>query len=192
MKRQHKVVLLLSLLAFFFLGKEFMPEVFALGWHVRHGRTVRLRSFDGRKYVLDVPLLFWPQVDENGWNVVLIKRSGPLRASLGQTEFATLSFSVVNQYSTGEELREWASALNQNPGLVLTQVASVRVGGKDVYCFDQKWEKGKMPDLGRKFPMVEIMCVPLSDKRGFSSSYLGSSRFLPVFYDVLSTVKRVN
>lgn len=192
MKHQRKVVLLLSLLALFFLGKEFMPEIFALGWHVRHGRTVRLRNLEGKKYVLDVPLLFWPQVDESGWDVALVKRTGPLRASLGQTEFAMLSFSVVNQYSTGEELRERASALNRNAGLALTQVANVRIGSEDLYCFDQKWEKGKMSELGRVFPMVEIMCVPSSDKRGLSASYMGTRGSLPVFYDVLHTVQRVN
>jgi hypothetical protein len=192
MKYRREFLLVLTLASVFCLVKGFMPEILALGWHVRHGSTLQMKTLEGKKYSIDAPILFWPQADESGWDVALIKHPGPLRASFGQADWAIVSLSVARQHSTGEELRNRASALNTNAGLVLTEVASVKVAGQDLYCFDQRWEKGKNSELQVKAPAVELMCVPLSDKHSLSASYIGTRALLPVFYDVLHSVKCAN
>ncbi len=192
MAYRTKVALCLAVLIVPLLAKEFMPELCALGWHIGHGRTVRLKNWERQTYELEAPLLYWPRVNEINWDATLIRTSGPVRARLGQSDWAMMSFSVAHQYQTAEELRREASTLNDKAGLVLSEKATVAVAGQELYCFEQKWEKGRIAELSRSLPMVEIMCVPLSDKKSFNASYTGTRNYVPTVYTMLGSIKRVN
>ena len=173
------------------LTNQFLPEVFAMGWHIRHGRTARLKSFDGRRYAVDVPRSWWPQIDGGNWSIDLLKRPGRLRASLGESDWGDISFSLVPEYPTAEEVRKTAPILAAR-GLTQNEVSLVRVAGQDLYCFEENWSDAKVARLTRNRPIVSVNCVPLQDKRQFSAQYSGTPAFLPDFYSVLGSVKRID
>jgi hypothetical protein len=188
-----KVVLWLVVLILALLANEFRCEIFAIGWHVGHGRTVQLKSVDNRHaYYFEAPLMYSPRLDEMSWDATLVRRPGPVRAQLLHSDWAMMSFSADYQYLTAEETRRAATTFSKNAGLDLTQIATLNVAGQDLYCFERRWEKGRMSELSRTMPMVDIMCVPLSDKHSLSASYDGTRKYLPDFYNVLQGVKRLN
>lgn len=136
--------------------------------------------------------MYSPRLDEMGWNATLLRRPGTVRAQFLHSDWAMMSFSAGYQYQTAEEIRRAATTFSKNAGLDLSHVATVNVAGQDLYCFEQRWEKGRMSELTRTLPMVEITCLPLSDKHSLSASYDGTRKYLPVFYNVLQSVKRLN
>ena len=187
-KSLRACLLLLTILGVaYLLNIEFMPEMMAIGWHIRHGKTARLKSFGGKKYTIDVPAMWWANVDDGRWSVTLIKRTGRIGASLRQGEWATISFSVVPQYSTAEEIRQAAPILDRK-GFTSIEVSTVRIAGQDLHCFEQ--DSKRLAELARNPLVVDLYCVPLADKHQFSADYFGSRAFVPEFYRVLYTVKR--
>src|ERR1051325_4764193 len=123
MRRHRKSVLfLLIVVVCYFTVTEFMLEVFALAWHVRHGSTARVKAYAGKAYSLQVPTFWWAQVDDGGWNITLMKKPGRVRARLHEPEWAMMSFSVSPTYSTAEEIGRAAPIL-KSKGLSTTELA---------------------------------------------------------------------
>lgn len=172
---------------FYFAATEFMLELLALGWHARHGMTAKLRGAGGKTYSVPVPMFWLASVDDGGWVVSLSRKPQRIRALLHDREWALMSFSVAPT-STASEIRQTAPALNSKLGLALNEVAAISVAGQDLHCFEQKFEKGKAAELSRIYGAVDLRCVPESDKRGFSATYIGSSGLVPEFYRVLRGV----
>jgi|GEM_PF-4582125 len=90
---------------------EFMPELFALSWHVRHGRTAQLERYDGKKYGVTVPTFWWAEVDDSRWRLSLIKKPGNIRGFFRKPEWAIMSFSLEPASSTAREIQEVAPVL---------------------------------------------------------------------------------
>ncbi len=170
------------------LADQFMGEFLALVWHVRHGKTARLQAYDGRKYAVEVPLLWLANADDNGWSVFMSK-TGSMRHPFRRRSWSTMSFSVSPMYNTAEELRRPRSPIQIKIGLKVTEIAAFTAAGQDVYCFDQQFTRDRLASPG--IATVNLECVPLSDKRFFSASYSGSPEFVPEFYGVLKSVRRL-
>ena len=161
MKRVRMIGVFMAVLALSYIAvREFMPEILALSWHVRHGRTAHLRSFNGGNYDVDVPMFSWVQADETGWALSVIKGTGRIRAAMHQPDWAMMSFSLVPSYSTAEELRAGAPLL-RDKGLTITETAMIPVAGLDLYCFEQKWTIGKVAEMTRGRDVADLKCAPL-------------------------------
>jgi hypothetical protein len=168
----------------------FSIETLALGWHALHGRTAHLKSSFGPHYDVDVPILTMAQLDDNGWSLFLFYRSMRLSASDHRPRWGSMTLSVSPAFSTAEETRKSAHILRELLGEITTEVAPIHVAGQDLYCFERTTEHSRLP--GYVGDGVTVNCLPLTDKRGFSTTYMGSRALLPEFYSVLSSVKRVN
>ncbi len=189
--RKTAICLALAVLSYVIVI-EFMPELFALGWHARHGRTAHLRSYDGRNYVVSVPALLFAELDDSGSALSIVKSSGRIRSAFMQPRWALMSFSLSPLYSTAEEMRTGSLLVDARLGTNTTEVANPSIAGEDMHCFERRWERGEAADLSRRFSLADITCVPSSNKRGFSASYQGSRALLPQFYAILNSVKRVD
>jgi len=170
------------------IGNQFLPECYALGWHVLHGRTAHLRSYDGRVYSVKVPVLLIASSDESGWELAVMRKPGDMRARLGDTEWAMMSLSVGPMYSTGEELQKSAPIMKEKLGVVISEAATFSVAGQDVHCFELSHNAATV----RNGPVVEIRCAPMSNKRGLSAFYMGSRALVPAFYVLLKDIRRDN
>ena len=191
MQRLRKLAIYLILpVGFYFVVTEFGCEILAFGWHARHGNTATLKSFHGGTFRVPVPSLWMAIVDDGGWSVGIHKKAGSVRSYLRKPEWAMMSFSVAPTYQTANEMRNVPPIVYSKTGMVFAEVASVSVAGQELYCFEQKWEKGKLAELTLRYGTVDLHCAPESDKRSFSATYTGSRNLMPEFYDVLRGVAR--
>ena len=170
----------------------FILEIFALGWHALHGRTAHLTSPAGAKYDVDVPTLAMAHLDDSGWNLSLFVRTGPLEFGyrIPPTRWGMMTFFAGPVSTTAEEARKAAPVLKEKLGYSRVEVAPRSVAGQELYCFERTMESGKLPMNAHD--VLTVNCLPLTDKRGFSATYMGKRAFLPEFYGVLSGVRRVN
>jgi hypothetical protein len=153
------------------LSNEFMPELLALTWHLRHGKVAHLKSWDGKKYGVEVPASWWAQVDDGGWEVSLIKKPGGLRRLFQRQEWALISVSLGPTSSTAQVLRNSAPVLKEKSGITTTEGATVALAGQETYCFEQNWATRKVAETTLGLPAaVDLTCVSSSDVRGFSAS----------------------
>ena len=190
LRLRRPAVCLALAVAFYLIGTEFALEILALGWHARHGKTATLKSFYGGTYRVPVPTLWMAIVDDGGWDVGIHKTPGRIRAYLHDTDWAMMSFSIAPTYQSASEMRHVPPIVYSKTGMVFAEVASVSVMGQQLYCFEQKWEKGEIAELARKYGTVDLHCASESDKRGFSATYTGSPALVPKFYEVLQSVTR--
>jgi hypothetical protein len=165
-----------------------MPEILAVGWHVWHGGTTRLKQRDGTTYAIKVPTFWYAQLDDNSWDLSLIRLRGRIRSSLIQPDWAMMTFSVAPAQLTSEQVKKAAAALNTKAGVTTTTVANVSAAGQGLECFEQKWSRGDVAALTRDFPVVDLLCTLPADKRGFSATFTGSPTLVPQFYEVLNTM----
>lgn len=102
-----------------------------------------------------------------------------------------MSISVSPMYQTGEEMQRLPQAFQDRVGIKTTEVATVFSAGQDLHCFERSVTSGKLAGTAASVPMVNLECVPLSDKHFFSASYDGTRDLAPEFYDVLKGVRRL-
>ena len=169
---------------------EFMPEILALGWHVRHGRTAHLQGSDGRRYRVDVPALWWAH--EDGWNLSLVKTYGRGHSLTRRLDgaMATVEFDGGPVYFTAEKLRKIRSEADNKVVVYATEVSNLTTAGQTVYCVELRQADGASVEMAST--IVNMTCVPLSEKRFFTASYLGTRALIPEFYEVLKGVRRLD
>ena len=100
-----------------------------------------------------------------------------------------MSFSTSPLYSTAEEIRRAAPGVKDTIGETTTEAATLSSAGQEMYCFERSWESGQLREMTRSLSMADLTCVPLSDKRLFSATYMGSRDLAPEFYSLLKGVR---
>ena len=155
---------------------EFLPETQALAWHIRHGRKVIFGSYE-----IPVPALWWASNDERG-SAMLFGFPGRLRAMhLGKPEWGTMSFSVAPLPSYADE-RKAILKMDQLMGTNTKVVANLQIANEATVCLDSRHPSHA--------DVVEIRCLPESEKGGLCAGYMGNRKYVDLFFATLRNVNK--
>lgn len=167
------------------VGYYFLPESYGLLWHAYHGKVAHVKSMHGGSYVVPVPLLQTASLDDTGWDLSVVREAGRARARLVENEKATMTFSGSSQGITGDRVKGHQTAFLKKIGVTRTQVALLNSAGQETYCYE---ERTTLTQTGENTTMVR--CIPMTDQRGFSAYYMGTTGGVLNFIDIVKNIQR--
>ncbi len=163
----------------------FLPESSGLLWHALHGNSAHVKSQHGGSYVVPVPLLRGASLDDSGWDLEVVRQAGRARAKLVEDEKATMTFTGSSQGITGDRVKNRQAAFLKKIGVTRTQIALINSAGQETYCYE---ERTTLTQAGENTTMVR--CIPMTDQRGFSAYYMGTTGGVLEFIDIVKSIQR--
>lgn len=177
MKRTRSYVLCAMPLLICGIFLEFLPETFGLAWHAVHGRTTILGRFE-----IPVPTLWWVAKDEGGWHLMLSGFPGRFRAlHLGHREWASMSFSVAPNATTGVDQEKITPKVDALLGMQTVSISKIMIADQSTLCFEKRDKRFE--------DVIQINCVPEAQLRGISANYMGHRKFTEMFFVTLRSAK---